>query len=128
MYRNVDEYQRYQLFFCPNISKPRFNRIEFYLKSGRFLTAWYLIEEGLQYMPNDFHLLVQAAVCAVQLGNMKQAQQLAEQASQNYYIGQEKYQGDKLDQFRKMMLRDQQRSNTRQQRRELKRQERKRKK
>lgn len=124
MYRTIDEYQRYQMFYCDSITKPRFNRIEFYLKKNRFLTAWYLIEEGLQSIPDDFHLLMQAAVCAAHLGNIKQAKELIEQASQNYYLGQEEFQGKQLENFRKVISAP---PPTRQQRRAFERGERKKK-
>lgn len=125
MYQSIDEYQRYQMFFCPKITKPRFNRIEFYLKKSRFLTAWYLIEEGLQHIPDDFHLLVQASICAAQLGNLKQSQELLESASKNYYLGQESFQKGQLENFRKLIT---QPPPTRQQRRAHERKMRKEKK
>ncbi|MFA5217171.1 hypothetical protein [Sulfuricurvum sp.] len=100
MYKTIDWYQRYQMFYAPQIAKPRFNRIDFYFKQGRFLTAWYLIEEGLQNMPNDFLLLYQAGVALSQIGNLKQAIEFIDQAEKNMYLGQEVEQKRILDDLR----------------------------
>ena len=93
MYASIDWYHRYQMYNAPDITKPRFNRIEFYFKQKRFLTAWYLIEEGLQYNPNDFHLLFQASVALAHIGNYEQSLQFCEKAQKCYYLGQEEVQG-----------------------------------
>lgn len=97
MYMSIDWYQRYQMFHAPDIAKPRFNRIDFYFKNGRFLTAWYLIEEGLQHMPNDFLLLYQAGVASFQIGNLMQAEHFINMAEKNMYLGQEVEQKRILD-------------------------------
>jgi len=92
-YVSIDWYHRYHMYNAPDITKPRFNRIEFYFKQNRFLTAWYLIEEGLQYNPNDFHLLFQASVALAHIGNFEQSLNFCEKAQKNYYMGQEAIQG-----------------------------------
>lgn len=97
MYKSIDHYQKYQMLYAPDIAKPRFNRIDFYFQQGRFLTAWYLIEEGLGRMPNDFLLLYQAAVCLNQIGNLDQAMHFINLAKQNMYLGQEEAQTKHLD-------------------------------
>ncbi len=104
MYQSIDEYQRYQLFYAPNITKPRFNRIEFYLAQKRYLTAWYLIEEGLQNMPNDFHFLLQAAVCLANVGNVDQALEMVYKAKNNFYMGQESIQGNMANSIEKQLV------------------------
>jgi hypothetical protein len=100
MYKSIDHYQKYQMLYAPSIAKPRFNRIDFYFKQGRFLTAWYLIEEGLGQMPNDFLLLYQAAICLNQIGNFEQALQLLDKAEKNTYLGQEETQSKHIDSLR----------------------------
>jgi hypothetical protein len=92
MYWSIDAYHRYQMYFQPQLTKPRFNRIEFYLKHNRMLTAWYLVEEGLQHNPNDFHFLMHSAICNATVGNLAKALEAIEQAEKNYYMGQEEHQ------------------------------------
>lgn len=100
IYKSIDWYQRYQMFYAPHIAKPRFNRIDFYFKNGRYLTAWYLIEEGLQEMPNDFLLLYQAGVALSKIGNMVDAIKFIDMAEQNTYLGQHNEQKMVLDALR----------------------------
>lgn len=100
IYRSIDHFQKYQMLFAPFIAKPRFNRIDFYFQQGRFLTAWYLIEEGLQNMPKDFLLLYQAAICLNQMGNLDQALHFINQAEHNMYLGQEDKQKQHLESLR----------------------------
>ena len=103
MYWGIDAYHRYQMYFQPQLTKPRFNRIEFYLRSNRMLTAWYLVEEGLQYNPNDFHFLLHSAICNVTIGNIPKAMEALEAAKQNYYMGQEEMQSKSILGMEKMI-------------------------
>ena len=100
MYETIDWYQRYQMFHVPSIAKPRFNRIDWYFRQKRFLTAWYLIEEGLQHMPNDFLLLYQAAIALSQIGNLPKSLEFLDKASKNCYLGQEKNQMQLINDMR----------------------------
>ena len=60
-------------------------------------TAWYLIEEGLQNIPSDYHFLYQASVALANIGNLQQALEMCNLASENCYIGQEEQQKKRMN-------------------------------
>lgn len=108
MYRSIDDFHRYQLYYCPDITIPRRDRIKYYMRKTQqnpytLFTAWGIIEEGLRYNPDDYIMLYHAAECAWFIGAFPQAEKLLDLAEKNFYLNQEDFQSKEVHRLRGMI-------------------------
>lgn len=103
MYKDIWHYYEYQLYFCPWITTPRKDLVNYLINTGDFLKAWMLTKDGLKYTPNDFALLHRAAICAKAIGGRHQAKEYIDKAEKNFYLGQEQSQTQWIKHFRKTL-------------------------
>ncbi len=99
MYPNIWHFHKYHLFMMPESLPNWVFFSNYFIKTGQYLQAWPIVEEGLGHHPNNFGLLFQAAQCWKGLGNKKEAMKYLMRAKENYYDGQEKIQGKAIQDF-----------------------------
>lgn len=99
MYRSIWDFFEYQKFYSPDIPSPVKEHIKHLLKEQDYVLAFALCRETLKYIPNDYIMLYQAAVCNRAVGDLKEARRLIDLAAQNYYVGQERIQALQVADF-----------------------------
>lgn len=96
MYRSVEDFLDYQLFLQPAMARHRMIYADSFLKQKDLTRAWLLVEKGLRYDPDDFELLFRAAQCSASVSQLDKAEHFLQRAEQNYYLGQEKLQKERI--------------------------------
>jgi hypothetical protein len=97
MYRSIEEFFEYQMFYYPTMSRNRVIFADSYMTVKDVTRAWLIVERGLFHEPNDFELLIRAAQCSASVGMIEKAEHFIERAEKNYYIGQEEIQKKRLE-------------------------------
>ena len=110
MYKSIDDFFDYQLYFYPEMARNRIIRANAFLippnpgMQPDISGAWILIRDGLEYNPNDFETLYKAAICCRAIGQFPKAKEFIDKAEKNFYIGQEHLQGPRLQRFRNSII------------------------
>lgn len=100
MFRNINAYYDYHLFYDPNSVIVRKFKINWMLRTDDVMGAWELIKAGLIRNPEDFSMLYQATICLSKMGDAKMAIHYLDKAEKNHYIEQEALWRDHLKQIR----------------------------
>ena len=101
LFKDINSYYDYHLYFDPFGTIVRKFKINWMLKSHDVMGAWELIKQGIIRNPNDFAMLYQAAICMAQMGDTKMFTYYLDKAEENHYIGQEEAWGQHLKDLRK---------------------------
>jgi hypothetical protein len=102
MYRTIEEFFEYQMFWHPELTRNNIIFANTYLKVKDVTKAWGIVERGLRHDPDDFELLFKAARCACSVGLIDKCDEFIDRARKNFYIGQEILQTKKLNNLIKM--------------------------
>jgi len=104
MYRTIEDFFEYQMFFEPTLARNRLIYADSYLQAQDVTRAWLIVERGIFYEPNDFELLFMAARCSASVGMIDKAEHFIQRAEKNFYIGQEELQKQRIAVLRKQMI------------------------
>jgi len=97
MYRTIEEFFEYQIFWHPEMARNNVIFADTYLKVKDLARAWMVVEKGLRYDENDFELLFRAAQCSCSVAMIEGCDEFIDRARKNFYIGQETLQAARLN-------------------------------
>ena len=95
MYKGMESFYDYHLYFTPENPKFREFKSAALLKQNDVVAAWNVVAGGLKYTPRDMKVNMLAAQCMAMLKDDKMALYYLKEARWNCYIGQ-KYILDKF--------------------------------
>lgn len=96
MYKTIDKFFEYQLFWHPEMVRNSIIYADSYLAVQDVTRAWMLVERALHYDPDDFELLLRAAQCSACVGMVDKAKVFIDTARKNFYVGQKELQEKRL--------------------------------
>jgi hypothetical protein len=103
LFKSINSYYDYQLFYNPNDTIVRKFKINWMLRTDDVMGAWELIKAGLIRNPEDFSMNYQAMVCLGKMGDAKMALHYLDKAEANHYIEQEPQWREHLKQMREQL-------------------------
>lgn len=99
MFEDMYSFWRYHLWYDPRGVSARSFAINEYILQKNYIKAFDLVTEGLNYRPNDFKFLTQAAVCYSHFRNYEESINCINKAKTRIYHGQEENLGRLLKQL-----------------------------
>jgi hypothetical protein len=104
MYKTIDRFFEHQMFWQPKLARNRVIYADSFMAVKDITRAWLIVEMGLRYDPNDFELLFRGAQCSAAIGMLDKADHFIKRCEENFYVGQEEIQRQRINNLRNQMF------------------------